>query len=222
MFSDFFINDPRRSLFRRCFYRFWQSVWQVILLLFYKVRVHNQHLLPSTGAVLLCSNHQSNLDPIVIGCICPRRLNFLAKKGLFKFPLGVILNLLDCISIDRHGMGIGGMKETLRRLKKKEPILIFPEGERSRDRELLPLMNGFVALVKRVPTVIVPIGIDGAYDAWPRGAAIPRLGHVQVVIGEPIESKQIEGLTDDEISALLFDKMSVCFEQAKRYYHRAK
>ena len=222
MFSDFLINDPRRSPFRRCFYRFWQSVWQVILLISYKVRVHNQHLIPATGAVLLCSNHQSNLDPIVIGCVCPRRLNFLAKQGLFKFPLGVILNLLDCIPIDRHGMGIGGMKETLRRLKKKEPVLIFPEGERSRDGELLPLMNGFVALVKRVPTVIVPIGIDGAHDAWPRGTALPRLGRGQVVIGEPIQSEQMEGLSDDEISALLFDRMSVCFEQAKRRVHRAK
>lgn len=105
----------------------------MFLLVFYNVRVHNQHLLPMSGATLVCSNHQSNLDPIVIGCNCPRRLNFLARKKLFKFPLGMFLKVLDAISIDRDGIGIGGMKETLRRLRKNEPMLMFPEGQRSSD-----------------------------------------------------------------------------------------
>ena len=191
----------------------------MFLLVVYNVRVHNQHLLPMSGATLLCANHQSNLDPIVIGCISPRRLNFLAKKGLFKFPMGMILRTLDCISIDRTGMGIGGMKETLRRLKKKQPILIFPEGQRSWDGNLLPLMNGFVALVKRVPTKIVPIGIEGAHDAWPRGAKYPRPGQVQVVVGQPIDHAEIVGLSDEEITQLLFDRMRECLLEARRHYH---
>ncbi len=218
MFSRFFANDPPRSWFRRFFYRFWQSVWQMVLLVFFNVRVHNQHLLPMTGAALICSNHQSNLDPIVIGCVSPRRLNFLAKKDLFKFPLGIILKLLDSIPIDREGMGIGGMKETLRRLKKQEPVLLFPEGQRSWDGELLPLMNGFVALVKRVPTTIVPVGLEGPHDAWPRGAAFPRPGQIQVVIGEPIGHAEITGLTDDEISQMLFDRINACLLEARRHY----
>ncbi|MCH2182115.1 MAG: 1-acyl-sn-glycerol-3-phosphate acyltransferase, partial [Mariniblastus sp.] len=140
MFADLLNNDPPRSFYRRCFYRFWQWFWQMVLLVLYQVRVHHQHRFPMKGATLLCSNHQSNLDPVVIGCVCPRRLNFLAKKDLFGFPLGVVLRMVDAIPIDREGIGIGGMKETLRRLKKNEPVLIFPEGERSWDGDLLPLM----------------------------------------------------------------------------------
>lgn len=190
----------------------------MVLLAAYNVRVHNQHLLPVAGATLLCSNHQSNLDPIIIGCICPRRLNFLAKKDLFRFPLGMILRVLDAISIDREGMGIGGMKETLRRLKKNEPVLIFPEGQRSWDGDLLPLMPGIVALVKRVPTTIVPIGIEGAHDAWPRGAKFPRPGQIQVVVGQPINIAEMEGLQQEEVSELLFDRMLECQLEARRHY----
>lgn len=191
----------------------------MFLLVFYNVRVHNQHLLPMSGATLVCSNHQSNLDPIVIGCICPRRLNFLARKKLFKFPLGMFLRVLDAISIDRDGMGIGGMKETLRRLRKNEPMLMFPEGQRSSDGNLLPLMKGFVALVKRVPTTIVPVGIEGAHDAWPRGAKFPRPGQIQVVVGQPIDNAEIVGLSDEEISQLLFDRILECLLEARRHYN---
>ncbi|MEE2826786.1 MAG: lysophospholipid acyltransferase family protein [Planctomycetota bacterium] len=218
MFAKFFTNDPPRSLYRRCFYRFWQWFWQMVLLVMYKVRVHHQHRLPRSGATLLCSNHQSNLDPIVIGCVSPRRLNFLAKKGLFHFPLGVILRLLDAIPIDRDGIGIGGMKETLRRLKKKEPVLIFPEGERSWDGEILPLMKGFTALVKRVPVTLVPIGLDGPFDAWPRGARFPRPGQIQVVIGQPIQTNEIDGLSDEQISELLFERIQQCLREARSHY----
>jgi len=116
-------------------------------------------------------------------------------------------------------MGIGGMKETLRRLRKNEPMLMFPEGQPSSDGNLLPLMKGFVALVKRVPTTIVPVGIEGAHDAWPRGAKFPRPGQIQVVVGQPIDNAEIVGLSDEEISQLLFDRILECLLEARRHYH---
>ena len=91
---------------------------------------------------------------------------------------------LDCIPIDRDATGIGGMKITLKRLKKGESVVLFPEGERSWEGELLPLMTGFTALVKRVKVPIIPIGIHGTYEAWPRGAGKPKMHPVKVVVGE--------------------------------------
>ena len=84
-------------------------------------------------------------------------------------------------------MGIGGMKETLDRLKASEPVMLFPEGERSVDGEPLPIMTGFTALVKRVEVPLVPVGIHGTFEAWPRGIKYPRFGNVKVVFGKPIE-----------------------------------
>ena len=127
-------------------------------------------MFPKKNGMIIISNHQSNLDPIVVGCIMPRRMNFLAKESLFDiFPLGWFLRQVDTIPIDREGMGVSGMKETLRRLKRNESILIFPEGTRSRDGEMVPLKPGFVALAKRVKLPMVPIGIDGTFTSWPPG-----------------------------------------------------
>lgn len=216
-----FLNDPKRSLYRRCFYRFWQTFWQFIMLVFYGIRVHHQRRFPRTGASLICSNHQSNFDPIAIGVSCPRRVNFLAKKSLFGFPLGWIISTLDAIPIDRDGIGVGGIKETLRRLKAAEPVVLFPEGQRSWDGEMMPMMQGIVALVKRVPTNVVPVGIDGAFDAWPRSRPYPIPGHIEVVVGEPIEYETLKQMSDEQLKEFLSEKIRECFLEARRRYRRA-
>ena len=170
------------------------------------------------GGVLVCPNHLSHLDPMVVGCIARRRVNFLAKKALFKNKwFGKLLYALDCIPIDREASGIGGMKETLKKLKKGEPVVMFPEGERSLNGELLPLMTGFTALVKRLKIPIVPVGIHGTYEAWPRGASRPKLGKVKVVVGEPIEFSELESLTEQQMADYVGEKLAVCYNEAKEW-----
>ena len=158
----------------------------------------------------------------MIGCVTPRRINFLAKKTLFRFPLGPIIRTLDSIPIERDGIGIGGIKETLRRLKRDEAVLIFPEGQRSWDGELLPLMGGFTALVKRVPMTLVPVGIEGTHHVWPRGTTLPKPGNIQVVVGEPIEYDELKDLSDEELQELVAERIRVCFDEARRHYRHVR
>ncbi|MCH2182116.1 MAG: hypothetical protein MK108_08940, partial [Mariniblastus sp.] len=80
---------------------------------------------------------------------------------------------------------------------------------------------GFTALVKRVPVTLVPIGLEGPHDVWPRGARFPVPGQIQVVIGQPIEYAEIGDLSDEEISSLLFDRMQECLEEARSHYQHA-
>ena len=79
--------------------------------------------------MLVVSNHQSHLDPILVGLACDRRLNYVARDTLFGFaPFRWLIYSLDAIPIDREGIGLGGLKESIRRLRAGEMLLVFPEG----------------------------------------------------------------------------------------------
>ena len=110
---------------------------------------------------------------------------------------------------------MSGMKETLRRLKRNESVLIFPEGHRTRDGEIQPLKPGFVALAKRVESPLLPIGLDGTFECWPPGQRFPKPGFVHVVFGPPIQHDEIKDLDDQQITQLLQDRIRVCFEEAR-------
>ena len=183
----------------------------------FRMRVSGMKNYPRFGPMLVCSNHQSNLDPLILGSACPRPVNYLAKESLFNFgPLGWFLRWNDVIPIDRDGSGLSGIKETLKRLKKKESVLMFPEGTRSRDGELLPIKRGFCTLVKKAKVPIVPIGLDGALDALPRNSPLPNFGAtIQVVIGEAIETETCQQLSNDELTQLLEDRIGECFAKAR-------
>ncbi len=140
----------QRSLPKRLWYEFLRVFFRLLGTVVFRVRVFNRQHVPASGGVLVLSNHQSHLDPIFIGLSCDRRLNYLARDTLFGFaPFRWLINSLDAIPIDREGIGLGGLKESLKRLKAGEMLLIFPEGTRTRDGEVGRLKPGFLALARR-------------------------------------------------------------------------
>jgi 1-acyl-sn-glycerol-3-phosphate acyltransferase len=212
--------DPQDKTRRTPPIRFAQSMvrWFFrMTMLFFRLRVYGIKHYPRNGPMLVCSNHQSNLDPLILGCACPRPVNYLAKKGLFKTrALGWFLTWNDAIAIDREG-SLGGIKETLKRLKKKESVLMFPEGTRSTDGELNPIKRGFCALVRKSKVPIMPVGLDGAWDALPPHASVPNFGAtIQVVFGEPIQPEEFLDLSDDELTDLLEFRIRACFQKARQ------
>ena len=82
--------------------------------------------------------------------------------------------------------GSGGIKESLKRLKRGEMVLIFPEGTRTRDGEIAPFRPGFTALAVRSNAAILPVAVEGAFQVWPRWKKFPGLGRIRVHYGEPI------------------------------------
>lgn len=154
---------------------------------FLQLRVFGSENIPKDGAVLIVANHQSYLDPPMIGICSPRRMNYLARKTLFKAKSFASLILsYDAIPIDNEGIGLEGIKETLKRLKNREMVLLFPEGARTFDGEMLPFKSGFLTLALRSKATILPVAISGMYEAWPRTAAWPRLHPTRVHFGEAI------------------------------------
>jgi len=193
--------------------------FRILFLVFYRIRIHGLENYPSSDRLLICSNHQSNLDPLVVGAVCPRPINYLGKETLFRpAPFGWFLRWNDVIPIDRSGSGIGGMKETLRRLKNDEAVLIFPEGSRSLDGEMQPLKQGFCSLTRRASALLVPIGVEGTYDALPPSRKAPRWGRIHVVVGPQIEPEDYESLDNDQLTQLLEQRIEDCFKLAREKY----
>jgi 1-acyl-sn-glycerol-3-phosphate acyltransferase len=128
-----------------------------------------------------------------------------------------LIDYLDAIPIDRDGTGLGGLKETLKRLKRGEQVLIFPEGTRTRDGEVAPLKPGFVTLARRAAAPLVPVGLDGAYQSWPRTAKLPTFARIVMVIGEPIMPALAATLSDDALVQELECRIRACHARARRY-----
>ena len=189
--------------------------WLVWLL--FGLRFHGSNRFPIEGGVLVCSNHQSYFDPVLVGAISDRRMNYLARQNLFDARwLGGLIRWYDGIPVQRDGLGIGGLKETLRRLKRGEMVLVFPEGTRTQDGRLSPLKPGFCMLARRAGVPLLPVGIDGAFDAWPRGRRLPQLTRICLEAGHPISADQVNNLSDEDLVSLLQERIQACFEAAKR------
>ena len=185
----------------RLWYWFVQRTLQLIWVMFYRVRRSGIHNIPSQGPVLLAPNHQSHFDPPLVGGCCTRRMSYVARAGLFDFgPFGHIIHSLGAFPIDREtGKGLGGIKETLRRLKKGEVIMIFPEGARTPDGEIHKFNAGIRTLATRSRATIVPVAVEGAYQAWPRWRKFPHLGTIHIHYGEPLSPDEIEKLGENTL-----------------------
>lgn len=206
----------QRSLPNRAWQAFLKFSCRLTSVAVFNIRCRGREFVPSTGGGLVLSNHQSNLDPVLIGLASDRRLNYVARKTLFKFPpFRWLINSLDAIAIDREGTGLEGLKETLKRLKRGEMVLLFPEGTRTPDGEVHAMKPGFCAVARRSGVPIIPVAMDGAYDAWPRKQKLPGRAVIHVQFGPPISVEEIAGLNDDELVAEVERRIRACHAAAR-------
>ena len=178
----------------------------------YGARLSGTYNCPPDGGVLLVSNHQSHYDPPLVACCCPRRVNTLAKKDLFNFtPFGWYIRSLGAFPVDREGSALGGVRETLRRLKKGEVVVMFPEGMRCLDGEICEFMNGFTMIATRSKAAILPMAIEGPFQAWPPTRNLPRLGpRMHVAFGKAIMPEEMSQYTEDELAAEVERRIREC------------
>lgn len=203
------------------FHNLFKLMLRIWALLCYRMRCHNVENYPETGSGLICSNHQSNLDPMLVGVTSRRNVYYLAKKSLFKnHPLKLLQQTLHCIPIDR-GRGISGIKKTIKKLKQGKLVLVFPEGSRSKTGEVQPFKGGFLTLARKTKSPLIPVGIEGAHAAYPPGSGFPKLGYVHVAVGEPITFDEFQDMDDEELIALLEKRVRACVKLAneKREHH---
>lgn len=160
---------------------------RLIARLFFRFRVLYPERMINSGPAILASNHQSYLDPPLIGITSRRAIYFLARKTLLDIPvLGPILPKLNVISVDQEGTDRSALKALIRILKSGEATLVFPEGSRTPDGNLQPALPGLGLIIAKTLAPVVPVRIFGAREALPRGGGRLRLHPITIVIGEPI------------------------------------
>ncbi len=180
-------------------------------------KIEGRENFPQTGGGLICANHQSFLDPIMVGMTCDREMCYVARESLFQWTiLRWLMTWYNTIPIRRDGLGLSAIKEILRRLRHDELVLIFPEGTRTSDGEVGELRSGFCAIARRTKAPLIPVAIDGAYQIWPRDRKWPRLGKIAVCIGEPIWPEAVESLADEELVAELSRRVLACHARARQ------
>jgi 1-acyl-sn-glycerol-3-phosphate acyltransferase len=182
-------------------WKVFQTACRIGTTLMFDLKAYGRQNVPSTGGVLLVANHQSYLDPILVAVQLRRPVSFLAKSELFENRyFGWLIRSLHAFPV-RQGEGdVGAVRETIRRVQEGHVLNIYPEGSRTTDGELRPLMAGIALMVKRAEVPIVPVAIEGAFAAWPRQRKIFRASPIKIMYGPPLH---LNGLKSREIVELL-------------------
>jgi len=173
---------------------FWYMVSrliQVIALDRFDLHVTGLEKLPKNGAYILCSNHQSYLDPLILASVMPPSVfDQLFAVGTSEiFGEGFMLRLarsLRTVVVDPDANLIPAMRAGAFGLRQGRPLILYPEGERSIDGTPRVFKKGAAILSIHVQVPIVPVAIEGFYKVWPRNKSFQGFAPLKLAIGDPI------------------------------------
>jgi long-chain acyl-CoA synthetase len=164
----------------------------------FRVQVQGREHLPAHGSYVVAPNHVSYLDPFVLAAALDharlRKLCWAAWTGTaFQNPLTrAVSRLARAVPIDPDRAVISSLALAAAVLKRGDSLVWFPEGARSADGTLQALRPGLGILLEHHAAVVVPAHIQGAHEAWPPRAALPRPHRIRIFFGEAITSAELE------------------------------
>ncbi|MBM3253052.1 MAG: 1-acyl-sn-glycerol-3-phosphate acyltransferase [Candidatus Omnitrophica bacterium] len=171
-------------------YIFSRFICFILVRVFFRLKVFYRYRIPRKGALIIASNHASFLDPVILGVVSPRVLNFIARDDLFlnRF-FGTMISFMGAFPIKREGGSSGAFKEALKRLKEQKALVIFPEGTRTKNGSLGKAHSGVGFLAARSEGIVIPVYIDGSDSALPRRRLFIRFKPIKVYFGKPLGYK---------------------------------
>jgi 1-acyl-sn-glycerol-3-phosphate acyltransferase len=150
-----------------------------------------------------------------------RQFTALARDSLFVGPFGWILRSVSARPIKREGGDLEAMKAALAELEAGRVVIIYPEGTRSPDGSLQEFKRGVLLLLKRAKPTVLPMGVEGTFDAWPRGSKLPRMrGRVVCVCGEPMSGEELAKLDGEKALAAMRDAVAGAHDEAREIRDR--
>jgi 1-acyl-sn-glycerol-3-phosphate acyltransferase len=189
---------------------YWLARWacRLFCMLFFHFRMYGTKNVPNNGAVILASNHQSYLDPILCGVALKRHLYYVARDSLFENKFfALLIKSVNAIPVKRGTADIAAMRSVIGKLKEGKGVCLFPEGTRTSDGRIAALKPGFGLLCRRSEATIVPVLIDGAFECWPRYKKIFSLGEITVCYGEAITPEQLKNMSDRKLAETLTNRL---------------
>ncbi len=157
------------------------------------LRIHGRDRIPAAGPLIYVCNHQSFLDPMInAATVRDRPFRPIARETLFRGIGGTMIRSLGALPVVGGAGDKGAMRTALAELAAGRSVLIYPEGGRTHDGALMRFQAGVSILLKRSKATVVPIGMDGSFEAWPRSKSRPRWRRaIDTEVGDPISSETL-------------------------------
>lgn len=160
--------------------------WTALGILFYPRTLHGVENVPRKGPCIIASNHQSNMDPMLLGISFNRPISYFAKEELFKNKFFAwVLYQVGAFPVKRGKGDVGAIKETLKRLKKGSPVVIFPGGTRQLKHDTDQVQEGIALLAVKSGVPVLPTHIKGSDKLLPKGASFLSRQQITITFGEP-------------------------------------
>jgi 1-acyl-sn-glycerol-3-phosphate acyltransferase len=174
------------------------------------LKVTGAEKIDSSQSYVVISNHPSTLDIFTHITALPVSIRFLTKTELFRIPiLSRVLKILGLPRIDRKNaqMNLPKINESIQKvIDNKNSIMIFPEGTRSNQKELLPFKKGAAHVAKQFNLPIIPVVTHNSHNLMIKGSVWFKSGQIHVQILDPITN--IEDYDIDELTNLIYLKVS--------------
>jgi long-chain acyl-CoA synthetase len=213
------ITDPevlalaRHNMFAEVFFFLVGRIVYLFTLDRFHLKIRGLENLPEKGPYLLCSNHQSYIDPIVMASTLPWRLFRLTfALGTSEiFGKGFMRRLarwLRVVVLDPDANLVPAMRAGAFGLNHGRVLILYPEGERTNDGSPRVFRKGAAILSIHTQAPIVPVAIDGFYEAWPRHKKYPKFARLQLVFGKPIQPPPVSEANESAYEQLTSDLKS--------------
>lgn len=175
------------------FYAFVRGLAKIVVKILFNLKVQGTSELPEEGPVIVCCNHTSWWDPVILACIFKRPIHFMAKKELFGNPIfKYLLTKLNAFPVDRGTADMSAIRTGLSLLKSGKVVGIFPEGTRQKDSEKLGAAHAGAALLAiRGNAVVFPVAIRSRY-AIGKSVRVKCGEPFSVSLGEPRISQGLQ------------------------------
>lgn len=156
----------------------------------YRMEIIGKENIPKEGAIIICGNHRSFLDPPLIEVTCGRYTRFLAKEELTKSKFLAFLGyVFDAILVKRDSKEVKALKESLQTLKNGECLALFPEGTRNGLEKGEKVKDGAAFFAVRSGARVIPCGIKGGTKGNRK---------VTITYGKPLDFSEYKGSKDKE------------------------
>ncbi|SHI70457.1 1-acyl-sn-glycerol-3-phosphate acyltransferase [Dethiosulfatibacter aminovorans DSM 17477] len=147
-----------------------RSILFVLCRMIFRIKIHSEDERVNTGEPLIvCSNHRTGFDPVMIAITFKGRIRFMAKKELFKNRfIGAFNRGLGAFPVDRSGNSLSAIKNSLKILRGNHTLGIFPEGTRMEKYDESAVKGGIGMLAVKSKATIMPVYVESKFRPFSR------------------------------------------------------